>query len=51
MICLVACSPLSTGIPISIQEQVDPMVAFSSVCRGELLALARWHNFDSTSSS
>ncbi len=23
------------------QQQVDPMVAFSSVCRGELLALAR----------
>jgi hypothetical protein len=32
-------------------EQVDPMVAFSSVCRGELLALAKGHNFESASPS
>ena len=34
-----------------LQEQVDPMVAFSSVCRGELLALAQGNSFDSTSSA
>ena len=33
-----------------LQNPVDPMVAFSSVCRGELLALAKGHNFESTSS-
>jgi len=34
-----------------LQKQVDPMVAFSSVCRGELLALAKGHNFESASPS
>ncbi len=33
-----------------LQKHVDPMVAFSSVCRGELLALAKGHNFEATSS-
>jgi hypothetical protein len=32
-----------------LQEQVDPIVAFSSVCRGELLSLAQGHGFDSIS--
>ena len=34
-----------------LQQQVDPTVAFSSVCRGELLALAQGHGFDLTSSA
>jgi hypothetical protein len=34
-----------------LQEQVDPIVAFSSVCRVELLALSQGHGFESTSSA